>query len=324
MIKIGNLEVFGVIYKITNIKTNESYIGQTTKGFRSRYKCSHVVSDIESVYRMHKRKGKRGNKHLLRSIEIYGFENFNITYILDVAFSQAELDIKEEVFIKKYNSYKNGFNQTLGGSKGTKGYSPTKECCKKIGEKLKGEKNGFYGRKHIPQSKKDISQNRPYYNKNGELAKPLTEELVFEIKEDMLNKPLKEVEEKYGYSDLRRIYYCVSWEWVHSDINWKLNEIRNLKEKKKQYVIYLYENGLSFEDISMCGFGDVRAVKSALGITPNGKRIRNKNALEERKNIILNAYYKDNLRVCDIVRNYKLTKSVVEKTISKYKKSIGN
>lgn len=38
--KLGKLEVYGVIYKITNTINNKVYIGQTTqnKGFDRRYK----------------------------------------------------------------------------------------------------------------------------------------------------------------------------------------------------------------------------------------------------------------------------------------------
>ena len=36
--KIGNLEVYGVIYKITNKINRKIYIGQTIEGFKKRYK----------------------------------------------------------------------------------------------------------------------------------------------------------------------------------------------------------------------------------------------------------------------------------------------
>lgn len=34
--KIGNIEVYGVIYKITNTINNKVYIGQTINGFKKK------------------------------------------------------------------------------------------------------------------------------------------------------------------------------------------------------------------------------------------------------------------------------------------------
>ena len=121
--KIGNLEVCGIIYKITNKVNNKVYIGQTINenGFDGRY-C-HKGKGIERVYNYHKgirdnnSKKKSYNEHLLYSIEKYGFENFKVDKIFDIAFSIKELNIKEELWIKYYNSTdkRNGYNIKFGG-----------------------------------------------------------------------------------------------------------------------------------------------------------------------------------------------------------------
>ncbi|WP_252225084.1 NUMOD1 domain-containing DNA-binding protein [Clostridium sp. KO2] len=127
--KIGNLEVYGVIYKITNKINNKVYIGQTTrdKGFNGRY-CYKGIG-IERVYNYHKdckdKENDSLNSHLLFSIEKYGFENFEVNEIFDIAFSKQELDIKEICWISIFDSYKNGYNQNKGG-KGNKGHRALK------------------------------------------------------------------------------------------------------------------------------------------------------------------------------------------------------
>lgn len=104
--KIGNLEVYGIIYKITNIINGKVYIGQTIQegGFDARYK-----GDL---------KENTHNEHLKRSIFKYGIENFKINKIYDIAFSKEELDIKECLWISIYhsNNKKFGYNKTSGGS----------------------------------------------------------------------------------------------------------------------------------------------------------------------------------------------------------------
>lgn len=121
--KIGNLEVYGVIYKITNNVDGKVYIGQTTdkNGIRGRYRIAKKRSLIEGVYIYHrglKKIDKRGfNTHLFYSIEKHGFDNFEVIEIFDIAFSKAELDIKEKTWIAIFKSTNSdfGYNNQEGG-----------------------------------------------------------------------------------------------------------------------------------------------------------------------------------------------------------------
>lgn len=122
--KIGNLEVYGIIYKIRNKVNNKIYIGQTIqkKGFNDRY-CYEGIG-IERVYNHYKSSKEHNhkslNKHLLSSIDKYGLEAFEISEIFDIAFSKEELDIKEDIYIKLYNSLNGnyGYNHKGGGANG--------------------------------------------------------------------------------------------------------------------------------------------------------------------------------------------------------------
>ena len=116
--KIGNLEVYGIIYKITNLINGKVYIGQTIKrnGFKDRY--PYNGNGIERVYKTHYYRRENNdsyNKHLLESIEKYGFKSFEVIEIFDYAFSKKELDIKEKLYISLYNSNNDsyGYNSTI-------------------------------------------------------------------------------------------------------------------------------------------------------------------------------------------------------------------
>ena len=150
----NNIGIYGIIYKITNKVNGKVYIGQTTekRGFDGRYHFRG--NDIERVYLYHysyKKRNRHYNKHLLDSINKYGFENFEVTKTLDVAFSRIELNIKEQIWIKYYDSFKNGYNYTTGGE----GFNLSKETKEKISyiriKKgiAKGNKNPQYGKKGV-------------------------------------------------------------------------------------------------------------------------------------------------------------------------------
>lgn len=121
--KIGNLEVYGIIYKIENLVNGKVYIGQTTQdgGFNKRYHFSGC--DIERVYNYHLNKNKYNegyNGYLLNSIKKYGFDTFKVAKIFDIAFSKEELDIKEQIWIRIYDSTnkEHGYNFDEGGARG--------------------------------------------------------------------------------------------------------------------------------------------------------------------------------------------------------------
>ena len=91
------------IYKIVNDINDKVYIGKTTKGIESRFK-KHIEDS--------KRRDKE-NRPLYRAMNKYGVEHFNIEVIEFC--SVEDLEIREQYWIKEYDSYSNGYNATLGG-----------------------------------------------------------------------------------------------------------------------------------------------------------------------------------------------------------------
>lgn len=132
----------GVIYCYHCIPTGKKYIGQTL--FETKRKAYHLC------------KSKDGNTKFYRAVRKYGWDNF-IYGIID-EFNKQILDEMEIFYIKNYNSFRNGYNSTLGGD-GTNSRVLTEEekeksknrmthnnpmkdenTRKKVSEKLKGRK----------------------------------------------------------------------------------------------------------------------------------------------------------------------------------------
>ena len=94
----------GYIYRITNTKTNQHYIGQTIDINRRRRKHFRTLRD-----------GQHDNPKLQASWNKYGEENF------EFEFWEFEISYKEELnklecqYIDKYNGLSEGFNLVPGG-----------------------------------------------------------------------------------------------------------------------------------------------------------------------------------------------------------------
>lgn len=110
----------GQIYKITNIINGLVYIGQT------KYKAIDRYNSHMNTFK---------NTHFYNSIHKYGKENF-ILEILEDNVSNECLDEREIYWISKYDSYNNGYNETIGGS-GTIGYIFTENDRKRKSESMK-------------------------------------------------------------------------------------------------------------------------------------------------------------------------------------------
>jgi len=91
-----------IVYKATNLETNEVYIGSTT-------------STLDTRKKDHIQKANKGNGHFFQeAIGTYGPEAFQWEEI-DTASSINELAEKEREYIFKYNSKEEGYNCDSGG-----------------------------------------------------------------------------------------------------------------------------------------------------------------------------------------------------------------
>jgi group I intron endonuclease len=94
-----------IIYKITNTLNGKVYIGKTTKSLNERKKT-------------HLKRFRSGEKtHLYSAFKKYGKDVF----LWEELISCTDIGVLDELeisFIKKYDSFKNGYNMTAGGEGG--------------------------------------------------------------------------------------------------------------------------------------------------------------------------------------------------------------
>lgn len=95
------------VYKITNIKNGRSYVGLTNNIARRR---ARHFTDLK--------RNSHDNKFLQKEYNTYGFESFTFEEIYAAEVSNEQISIKEQEFIKKYDTYRNGYNQNEGGNFG--------------------------------------------------------------------------------------------------------------------------------------------------------------------------------------------------------------
>ena len=132
------------VYSITNIKNGKRYIG--------------VSQQVETRKRVHfwaLKNGKHKNTKLTNAYEKYGVESFEFEIIETLENVTREFLLEREIYyINKYNSYKDGYNMSLGGD-GSSLYVISDETREKYRKNMIGNKH-FLGRKHTEETKRKI------------------------------------------------------------------------------------------------------------------------------------------------------------------------
>lgn len=127
-----------IVYMHTS-PNNKKYIGITSQKPERRWRKNG--------------EGYKDNLYFWRAIQKYGWDNFKHE-ILNTGLTKAEAELKEIELIAYYNSnnVNFGYNMSIGGESGSKGYKYTEEQRKRLSENRKGEKNGMYGKRHTEDS----------------------------------------------------------------------------------------------------------------------------------------------------------------------------
>ena len=142
-----------IIYKITNLKNNKVYIGQTVNSLEDRWR-RHQTDALNNVI----------DTHFARAIRYYKPESF-IAEIIYTAPTQEELTRKEHDWILYYNSIENGYNETAAEYKsgGNTYKAKTPEELAIIKNKIRASKLGGNNPHATGVKCKNINTNEEYH-----------------------------------------------------------------------------------------------------------------------------------------------------------------
>lgn len=138
----------GIIYLYIS-PSCKCYIGQTIDEIGRR----RSFLNINQSY---------GGKTINKARKKYLPENFSYEVLFESWFETKDeakdvLNELELYYINLYDSYKNGYNETVGGSSKA-GYITSEETKLKISESQKGEKGNMWGKNHSEETKQKMSE----------------------------------------------------------------------------------------------------------------------------------------------------------------------
>ena len=151
----------GMIYVAINKNNKESYVGQTIMSLEKRI-VSHYSKSIVMIGGKYKY-----NYKFVNALRKYNKEDWE-WYIIEDNIPYEKLNKREKYYVKKLDTYNNGYNSTEGG-----------------------EINPFYGKKHSEDTKKLLSSIRKEYYANGNnpnLGRPRTDETKDKLRKSHTGK----------------------------------------------------------------------------------------------------------------------------------------
>ena len=158
------------IYCIECVETNTKYIGQTYENFYRRW-IFHKWN-LKNNHHSNTYLQNAWNKYGRKSFRIYPIESFELSQKDSI--TKEKLDELEEYYIKKFDTFENGFNLTTGGEK-CKMSTLSEEAKRKIGEK---NKINMLGKKHSDKTRKLMSEAHKGYIKSETHRENLSKSLT--------------------------------------------------------------------------------------------------------------------------------------------------
>lgn len=207
----------GIIYKAVNNINGDSYIGQTIGSFQVR-KNTHKYEAENDYYDI----------HFHRAIRKYGFDNFEWKIIEEV--DDNKLNEKEVYYIKMFDTFKNGYNSTIGGDSG---YILSDEARNKIS-------NIHMGKVNSDETKRKISESvRKLYEDNN-FKEDIRQRTIKAMKDSKVIERLSNSHKGYIHSEetKKRMSNSHSKLWIIESPSMEVFYIKNLKK-------FCRENNLS-------------------------------------------------------------------------------
>ena len=214
------------IYKIENLINHRIYIGLTNNVLRRK---NRHFTDL--------RRNKHDNSFLQKEFNIYGEKNFSFNIEFQGNISFEEIGEKEKYYIKKYDSYKNGYNQNEGGN-----FGPSN------------------GGSHLTESDiLNILSVLEFMTKPGQLLGNIfdvSRTTISRIKKGISHSQYKEEYEKMSYEERKKLYdnFCKDTNLIEEKANLsKINKKRQLT-KEQVYLILLNEElgrPITIDDITI-------------------------------------------------------------------------
>lgn len=288
----------GIIYKITNKVNGKSYIGQT------RY-------TIE--FRLKQHQYKKDNTYFHNAIQKYGIENFDMKILEEC--NIEDLNSREIFYIAKYDTFKNGYNLTIGGDGNKRllldnSYSEIKELylsgfsSNKIATLYKVDKASII--KILESLDVKIRSNKLNINH---------QEFLELVQDYQSGYSLKELSKRYDCSPVGLREYLIR---KGIDLRNKYNILLDKESQENLIQDYLNRN-LRLSEIQSkyhCSYNTFTKILSLHGIDRRGKGTHFK--LKESECLEAIKMFNDSKSVKQIAERFRVNKSTIYSLFKRY------